>query len=103
MNLLNDDFLWQVPEGVEKPVSREPGNAQRQQMATNMVSVTQTGGHHTVKKVRGFPVPRRDVPYQTPIGRKYSNLIIPCQGEFGKWHPGWGRENQEPFFTVQYS
>ncbi len=21
-------------------------------------------------------------------------LIIPGQGEFGKWHPGWGRENR---------
>jgi hypothetical protein len=22
------------------------------------------------------------------------------QGEFGRWHPGWGRENCKPFFTV---
>ncbi len=28
------------------------------------------------------------------------NLIIPAQGEFGQWHPGRGRENGKPFFTV---
>ncbi len=22
------------------------------------------------------------------------NLIIPAQGEFGQWNPGWGRENR---------
>ncbi len=27
-------------------------------------------------------------------------LIIPAQGEFGKWHPGWGREYLKAFFTV---
>jgi len=26
-----------------------------------------------------------------------NNLIIPDQGEFGKRHPGWGRENSYPF------
>ncbi len=30
-----------------------------------------------------------------------NNLIIPVPGEFGEWHPGWGRENGKPFFTVQ--
>ncbi len=28
------------------------------------------------------------------------NHIITGKGEFGKWHPGWGRENRWPFFTV---
>ncbi len=28
---------------------------------------------------------------------------IPAQGEFSQWHPGWGRENGEPFFTVYES
>ncbi len=28
------------------------------------------------------------------------NKITPRQGEFGKWHLGWGRENRQPFFTV---
>ena len=23
-------------------------------------------------------------------------------GQFGKCHPGWGRENRSPFFTVYY-
>ncbi len=31
-------------------------------------------------------------PSQVPLAR--NNLIIPGQGEFGKWHPGWRRENQ---------
>ncbi len=33
--------------------------------------------------VNDFPVPSRDVTYQTLRVR-----IIPGQGEFGKWHPG---------------
>jgi len=36
---------------------------------------------HCKKMVRGFPLPRRDVTYQTPPG---NNLIIPGQGEFSK-------------------
>jgi hypothetical protein len=27
-------------------------------------------------------------------------LIIPGQGEFGKWHPAWGRENRYIFYSV---
>jgi hypothetical protein len=50
---------------------------------------------YAVKKVKDFPVPCGD---QTLPGR--SNLIIPGQGEFGKWHPGWGREKSLTFFTV---
>jgi len=26
--------------------------------------------------------------------------IIPGQGEFGKWHPGWGWESAKPFVTL---
>ncbi len=37
---------------------------------------------YTVKMVSGFPVPSRDVTYQT------------FPKESGKWHPGWGRENR---------
>ncbi len=29
-----------------------------------------------------------------------NNAIIPDQGEFGKRHPGWGRENGKPFYSV---
>ncbi len=40
---------------------------------------------NTVKKVSGFPVPNWNVTYQ---------------GEFGKWHPGCGRESRYTFFPV---
>ncbi len=39
---------------------------------------------YTVKKVIGFPVPSLDG----------NNYIIPGQGDFGLWHPGWGQENR---------
>jgi hypothetical protein len=29
----------------------------------------------------------------TKLSLAWKNLIIPGQGEFGKLHPGWGREN----------
>jgi hypothetical protein len=29
----------------------------------------------------------------TKLSLAGNDLIIPDQGEFGKWHPGWGREN----------
>ncbi len=45
------------------------------------------------KKGIGFPVPSRDVTDHTLPGRESLNYSIPMQGEFGKWHPGWGREN----------
>jgi hypothetical protein len=51
-----------------------------------------------LKKFTDFPVPSRDVTNQTLPGR--DNLIVPGQGEFGWWHPGWGLENRYPFFTV---
>ncbi len=39
------------------------------------------------KKVCDFPVPSRD----------FTNEAFPGHGEFGLWHPGWGRENRKPF------
>jgi hypothetical protein len=52
---------------------------------------------YTVKKVTVFPV------FQ--LGCHLPNspwpgiiLINPGQEEFGKLHPGWGRENRETFF-----
>jgi hypothetical protein len=36
----------------------------------------------------------------TKLSLAGNNFIIPGQGEFGKWHPSWGRENRQPFFTV---
>jgi hypothetical protein len=47
------------------------------------------------QKFGDFPVPSRDVTHQSLPG-----IIFPRQGEFGKRHPGWGRENRQPFFTV---
>jgi hypothetical protein len=47
------------------------------------------------KRKKDFPVPSRYVTNQTLPGREYLN--IPGQGEFGQWHPGWGRENCKPF------
>ncbi len=46
---------------------------------------------YTVKKVINFPVLRRDVTNQTLPGRESLNYSRP--GEFGLWHPGWGRGN----------
>jgi hypothetical protein len=34
----------------------------------------------------------------TKLSLAGNNLSIPDQGEFGQWHPGWGRENRYPFF-----
>ncbi len=40
--------------------------------------------YYTVKKVSGLSL--------TKLSMGGSNLIIPAHGEFGKRHPGWGRE-----------
>ncbi len=55
-----------------------------------------------LKKLFDIPVPSRDATYQTLPRREYFiyDVIIPGQGEFGKWHPGWGREYRKAFFTV---
>ncbi len=34
----------------------------------------------------------------TKLSLDENNLLIPVQGEFGKWHPDWGEENGKPFF-----
>ncbi len=36
------------------------------------------------------------------FSRPWPGIIILDRGEFGKRHPGWGRENRYPFFTVYY-
>jgi hypothetical protein len=38
---------------------------------------------YTEKKVTDFPIPSRDVTYQTLLSLAGINLIIPRQGEFG--------------------
>jgi hypothetical protein len=54
---------------------------------------------YTVKKITDFPVfqPGCHLPNSPWPG---IILINPGQEEFGKLHPGWGRENRETFFTV---
>jgi hypothetical protein len=47
---------------------------------------------YTVKKVIDFPAPRGLSLTKLSLTGNYQ--IIPGQGEFGKWHPGWGRENR---------
>ncbi len=36
----------------------------------------------------------------TKLSLAGNNFIIPGKGEFGKWHPSWGRENRQTFLTV---
>jgi hypothetical protein len=44
---------------------------------------------YTVKKLFIFPTPLGMSLTKISLAVKY--LLIPCQGEFGKWHLGWGR------------
>ncbi len=53
---------------------------------------------HCKKKVSDFPVPAEMSLTKLSLGG--TSLIIPAQGEFGKWNPGWGQENSNFFFTV---
>ncbi len=39
----------------------------------------------------------------TKLSLAGNHLIIPGQGEFGKWHPRWGRENSWKTATLFYS
>jgi hypothetical protein len=38
----------------------------------------------------------------TKLSLAGNNLSIPSQGEFGKLHPGWGRENLLPFLQCNH-
>jgi hypothetical protein len=55
---------------------------------------------YTVKKVHEFPVSRRDVTNQTPIGQEYFSydVIIPAQGDFGIVTSRLGTGNSRTFF-----
>ena len=57
---------------------------------------------HCKETFRNIPVPSWDVTYQTLPRREWFiyDIIIPVQGEFCKWHPGWGWEYRKAFFTV---
>ncbi len=59
----------------------------RQKRGWSLPSVIQ----HTVKKrLATFQSPSGMSPTKLSLSGK--NVIIPAQGEFGKRHPGWGRE-----------
>ncbi len=47
---------------------------------------------HCKKRLATFPSPAGMSP--TKLSLVGNNLIIAAQGEFGKWHPCWGRENR---------
>ena len=51
--------------------------------------------HYTVKKKTRF----LDLFWPNLLGTG-NGYIIPGQGEFGKWHPGWGQEYPKKIFTV---
>ncbi len=50
---------------------------------------------HCKKRLAVFPSPAGMS--LTILSLAGKNQIFPGQGEFGKWHPGWGRENRKPF------
>ncbi len=53
-------------------------------------SIFRFGTVHCKKCLSIFPSPAgMSLTKLSLVGK---NLIIPVQGEFGKWHPGWGRE-----------
>jgi hypothetical protein len=55
---------------------------------------------HCKKRLTIFPSPAGMS--LTKLSLDGNNLIIPVQGEFGKWHPGWGRENCKSFLQCRY-
>jgi hypothetical protein len=55
---------------------------------------------HCKKRLAVFPSPAGMSLIKLSQGG--NNLIIPSQGELGKLHPGWGRENRKSFITVYY-
>ncbi len=54
---------------------------------------------HCKKRLAVFPSPAGMS--LTKLSLAGNNLIIPTQGEFGKWHPGWGRKTANIFYSVQ--
>jgi len=56
----------------------------------------------TVKKAFRYsrPQPGCQLPNSPWAGIMPTYIIYSLQGEFGKWHPGWGREYRKSFLTV---
>ncbi len=50
---------------------------------------------HSIHRQKRLPIfPSLAGMSQANFSLAGKNLIIPGQGEFGLWHPGWGRENR---------
>ncbi len=56
------------------------------------------GNLHCKKRLTIFPCPAGMSP--TKLSLAGNNLIVHGEGEFGKWHPGWGRDYCSSCFTV---
>jgi hypothetical protein len=54
--------------------------------------------HYTVKK--GYRISLPQPGCRLPNSPWPGIIIIPVQGEFGKGHPGWGREPANLFYSV---
>jgi hypothetical protein len=74
----------------QRPTMQLQGRKGKQQRPTIQL--------HCKKRLAIFPSPARMSLTKLSLAGK--NVIIPGQGEFGKWHPGLGQENRQPFFTV---
>jgi hypothetical protein len=56
---------------------------------------------YTVKKVINFPVPSRDVTYQTLPGREYFNYIPPRESLVSDIPAGHGKISKLCFYNVE--
>ncbi len=66
----------------------------RQPLAKSIAEAGFDFSSHIHCKISFAVFPSPDGMRLTKLPRAGNNLIIPGQGEFGKWHPGWRRENQ---------
>jgi hypothetical protein len=74
-------------------------NLQRDDEPLSTINIYRTV--HCKKRLTVFPSPAGMLHTKLSLAR--NNLIIPSQGEFGKFHPGWGRENCKRFlYSVLY-
>jgi hypothetical protein len=78
-----------------------PGAAPELMASQHMYIVHASWGRSTLyckKRLAVFPSPA-EMPL-TKLSLAGNYLIIPRQGEFGLWHPSWGRENDDLFLPV---
>jgi hypothetical protein len=84
------DFVLQDCDGLQQGAC-EGGGTSRQQ-SLHLSRGIWLNMAYTVKKVTGFPSPAGVAPAKLSLAG--NNKIIFGQLKFGKWHPGWGRENR---------